>query len=470
MGTLLLALFTFSHDAHTTPFIPIDGKEKRIATGRMFDLAIEGEGYFRIRHFNGGFVYTRFGRFYQGPSGNLETREGYTLDPMVTVPPSAGAVTIDPNGQVHTLLPDDKYQLPIGQIALYRFACPSELVPFERGYEAETRKSGEAVMGDPGSRGLGKVRQRSVNTSPVTSFTRMQRGNFQFTGRPFDLAIEGAGFFRVLTPAGENLFTRHGRFHLDDKGHLTTTEGYLLQPQLAIPVNAHTVSFGADGCVTAGVRTDGNEVDYVGDLTICRFPNALALSRVKGAYYKVSTQSGAPCAGRPSSEGGGGLQQCFIERSSYIPHLPEGRLVSTGRCFDLAIEGQGFFAVEKPTGGRLFTRHGRFRVNADGKIETQHGYLLQPQITLRLDAVSVAIDPDGTIRAIVASQAAPVRVGQIILCRFTNPLALTSFGDRYFQASKESGVPASITPSAGGHDKVWQGFIERSPQEQFPPP
>ncbi len=56
-------------------------------------------------------------------------------------------------------------------------------------------------------------------------FTVFTQGAFQESGNPFDLALEGEGFFVVETPYGERL-TRNGSFHIGPEGLLVTKEGY----------------------------------------------------------------------------------------------------------------------------------------------------------------------------------------------------------------------------------------------------
>nr|WP_162666849.1 hypothetical protein [Gemmata massiliana] len=376
------------------------------------------------------------------------------------MPESATGVVIAKDGLVHALVPNLE-PVPLGQILLYRFAHPQHLLSFERGYDSETRESGPATLSTPGKDGTGKLKQRSINTLPVSAFTRVPRGNFTRTDGMFDLAIEGAGFFRVVTPTRERLFTRYGRFHLDDEGRIVTAEGYVLEPRLFLPGNAIALSIGLDGYASTQLGTGRNVAVSIGQLNLYQFPKPGELVKVKGPYYKESRQSGEAVESAPGVKHVGIVRQGYLDRTSYIPLQPENQFIPTARCFDLAIEGQGFFEVQTPAGERRFTRHGRFRVNTDGKIETRDGYLLQPPVTLRLDAVAVSIEPDGTVRTQVTSQKEPVRAGQIVLARFADPSGLGQISEYYFEPSKFSGPAKRLVPGTNGTDKVWQGFLER---------
>ncbi|AMV23623.1 Flagellar basal-body rod protein FlgG [Gemmata sp. SH-PL17] len=460
MGLVTFALLAFTQEAHARPFLPILQKEKLVATDRMLDIAIEGDGYFQATNSCGDCLYTRVGRLHRNVQGSLETSEGYLLSPQITVPESATTVVVASDGLVHAIVPNHKPQ-PLGQILLYRFAHPQHLLPFERGYEVGTNESGPPKVSKPGKNGAGKFRQRAINVPPIATFTRVPRGNVTRTNGMFDLAIEGAGFFRVVTPTRERLFTRYGRFHLDDEGRIVTAEGYVLEPRLFLPGNAIALSVGLDGHASTQLGTDHNVAVSIGQLNLYQFPKLGELVKVKGPYYKECRQSGEAVESAPGVKHVGIVRQGYLDRTSYIPLQPEGQFVPTARCFDLAIEGQGFFEVQTPAGERRFTRRGRFHVNTDGKLETQDGYLLQPPVTLRLDTVAVSIEPDGTVRTQVKSQKEPVRAGQIALARFADPSGLGQVNEYYFEPSKFSGPAKRLVLGTNGTDKVWQGFLER---------
>ena len=76
------------------------------------------------------------------------------------------------------------------------------------------------------------------------------QGNLTQTGNPFDLAIEGRGFFQVALPDGTLGYTRDGSFQVNAEGELVTSSGYRVQPGISIPDAAQSVSVGADGTVS----------------------------------------------------------------------------------------------------------------------------------------------------------------------------------------------------------------------------
>ncbi len=85
---------------------------------------------------------------------------------------------------------------------------------------------------------------------PEDVVTDYSQGTFEATGRPFDLAINGRGFFRIMTPDGIVRYTRAGNFRLDPTGMLESDGGLLLDNNFfPIRIQGNTVAIGGDGTV-----------------------------------------------------------------------------------------------------------------------------------------------------------------------------------------------------------------------------
>jgi flagellar basal-body rod protein FlgG len=126
------------------------------ATQRELDLAIEGEGFFRVLLPDQTVAYTRAGNLKLDPEGNLTTADGYLIDPPVLIPPGMSKIVIDSTGLMH-----DQDGDPIGQIELTRFANPAGLQSFGTTLFRETEAAGEKVDG------VGVVRQGHLEQSNV---------------------------------------------------------------------------------------------------------------------------------------------------------------------------------------------------------------------------------------------------------------------------------------------------------------
>ena len=97
--------------------------------------------------------------------------------------------------------------------------------------------------------------QLGTGVRPVATTRVFTQGNLQQTGNPFDVAIQGNGFFQVLMPDGTTAYTRDGSFQVDSQGQLVTSSGFPVQPAITIPPNALTVTIARDGVVSVQ-RTD----------------------------------------------------------------------------------------------------------------------------------------------------------------------------------------------------------------------
>lgn len=157
-------------------------------TGRPLDIAINGEGFFKVQTFEsigGGEAYTRAGNFFANNEGNmvLGTADGPLLDPIVTLPQGYDSVTIQSDGTVSVMV--DGESSDVAQIELYKFPNPHGLRQEGGNLFTTTLASGEAIAGQPASAGFGKLLQSHLETSnvdPVKELIQMIR-----TQRTFEL-------------------------------------------------------------------------------------------------------------------------------------------------------------------------------------------------------------------------------------------------------------------------------------------
>ncbi len=139
-----------------------------------------------------------------------------------------------------------------------------------------------------------------------------------------------------------------------------------------------------------------------------------------------------------------------------------GDMEKTGSDFDLAIEGDGFFQIELPSGETAYTRDGSFKKDSQGRLVTADGNPMEPQITIPENATKIAIGQNGTVTAYIDNEAEGVEVGTIELARFGNPSGLQSMGGNLQRESASSGQPILGTPASDGFGGIAQGFLENS--------
>ena len=124
------------------------------------------------------------------------------------------------------------------------------------------------------------------------------QGSIITTGRPFDLAIEGAGFLQILTPDGGIAYTRDGTFSVDAEGWLTDSHGHYVATDAWIDPDAKNVAVLGNGDIIGDI--DGERV-LLGRLDLVTFQNAEGLLNIGQNLYAETVNSGVPWVGEPGT-------------------------------------------------------------------------------------------------------------------------------------------------------------------------
>lgn len=135
-------------------------------TGNKLDLAIQGDGFFKIKLGN-QIVYTRNGAFKVDAQGRIVTSHGLPLEPEIIIPKEATDIFISNDGTVQVKLPDQPDGVVIGRIELVKFINPAGLHNIGRGLYEETAASGPPITGKPGESGFGYIEQGMLEMSNV---------------------------------------------------------------------------------------------------------------------------------------------------------------------------------------------------------------------------------------------------------------------------------------------------------------
>ena len=138
----------------------------------------------------------------------------------------------------------------------------------------------------------------------------------------------------------------------------------------------------------------------------------------------------------------------------------QGQLTSTGEKLDVAIQGDGFFEVQRPDGTRAYTRDGSFKLNAQGQVVTADGMpVLSGFGSIAPGATSVTIAEDG---AVTVQSSTGSQTFNLTLTRFANPAGLRSMGGNLYEETGASGTPENGKPGELGFGRTIQGYIENS--------
>ena len=143
--------------------------------------------------------------------------------------------------------------------------------------------------------------------------------------------------------------------------------------------------------------------------------------------------------------------------------LTQGNFANTSNPLDIAIQGQGFFQIRRPSGELAYTRAGSFHLDREGNVVTLDGEALEPQVTIPPGAQSITIAQDGTVSYTVPGQTAAQNGGQIQLATFQNAAGLNSLGRNLYSPTDASGDPTVGNPGGQeGLGPLLQGYTEQS--------
>jgi flagellar basal-body rod protein FlgG len=145
------------------------------STGVESDIAIQGEGFFRVLLYDGSYGYTRDGSFQIDVNGQLVDSNGYRFMPEVIFPEGfvRDSVTISQDGRVSCKVGGSDEIIEVGQIEIYRFVNPTGLQAIGQNLLKETNASGEPIAGRPGFDGMGKLAHKFLEMSNVSVVQEM---------------------------------------------------------------------------------------------------------------------------------------------------------------------------------------------------------------------------------------------------------------------------------------------------------
>ena len=139
---------------------------------------------------------------------------------------------------------------------------------------------------------------------------------------------------------------------------------------------------------------------------------------------------------------------CFLLAgcgSDNVVYRAQNDVAPSGRELDLAINGTGYFIVQTPTGGYLFTRTVQLYVGADGWLVNEDGYKLAPRVQVQPGTGKLSVSPSGAIMASVPEVIQPTTIGQIKIATFPDESRVERDGI-YVLPTAASGDPVPRLP------------------------
>ena len=172
-----------------------------------------------------------------------------------------------------------------------------------------------------------------LGVQPVAIRKLNIQGPIASTGNQLDLALNGRGWFQVLGPNNQTLYTRAGTFGKNAQGQLVTQDGYQVVPNITLPTNTVSVQVISDG--TVYVDTGTGTLQQAGQITIANFPNEAGLQAQGDNLYQETTSSGSAQVAAPGQPGYATIQQGYLESSNVDPVQEITNLISAQRNYEM---------------------------------------------------------------------------------------------------------------------------------------
>ncbi len=144
-----------------------------VQTGSPLDIAVRGDGFFKVQLPDGTYAYTRDGSFKMDNQGRIVTAQGNVVQPALTIPTNSTGLTINAQGQISVVPQGQTQPTVIGQLTLTRFINQAGLLPIGDNLYQETPASGQPQDGNPGTDGAGDLQQGNLEQSNVDSVSEI---------------------------------------------------------------------------------------------------------------------------------------------------------------------------------------------------------------------------------------------------------------------------------------------------------
>lgn len=203
------------------------------------------------------------------------------------------------------------------------------VVNLAEAYDAQEKAANLSLYGGvPDGAALG------IGTGAIYQGKRidMSQGVITSSNNPWDLAIDGQGFFQVKVPNGDIAYTRAGMFQLDRDGLLVNQQGYALQPDVSIPPDSGEVQVKPNGNVL--ITVDGKQ-EAIGQIILANFTNIDGLEQISNSLFLETLESGGAQTGAPGSNDFGEIMSGAIEQSNVDLTTAMTNLIQAQRAYQM---------------------------------------------------------------------------------------------------------------------------------------
>lgn len=171
-----------------------------------------------------------------------------------------------------------------------------------------------------------------LGVRPVSIQKIFTQGDYLQTGNSLDLAIDGKGFFKILS-GGEEVYTRDGAFKIDSDGYIVNSRGERLQPEFTVPAQTATITVSKSGEINC--LSNAGETLATGNIPVYIFPNPAGLRSLGMNQYAPTPASGDAIEGTPGTENFGSISSGFLEMSNVDAVEEMVNMIAAQRAYEL---------------------------------------------------------------------------------------------------------------------------------------
>lgn len=213
------------------------------------------------------------------------------------------------------------------------YGFQSKRIEFEELMYQNDRTAGN-VTSDDQRQASGVYQGTGVRVAATN--TDFSMGDLVTTDRELDIAIEGKGFLQVTLANGETGYTRNGALQRNEMGELVNAQGYVIFPQIEVPVESESIVFDQDGRVWAQMP-ETTEYQDLGQLELATFTSPEGLQPIGSSIYMETEGSGAPQVTIAGEDGSGGILQGILEGSNVSVMNEMIAMMDAQRAFEVSI-------------------------------------------------------------------------------------------------------------------------------------
>ncbi len=174
--------------------------------------------------------------------------------------------------------------------------------------------------------------QVGMGVKPVAIQKIFSQGDNLETKNPLDVAIEGKGYFQLISD-GDEVYTRDGAFKTDSEGYIVNARGERLQPEFVVPEQTANVTISNSGVITC-LSSSGTTL-ATGNIPLYIFANPGGLNSIGMNQYVATPASGDAIEGVPGTDNFGTLSSGFLEMSNVDAVEEMVNMIAAQRAYEL---------------------------------------------------------------------------------------------------------------------------------------